>query len=221
MDYSIVFPFVLASLVIILAPGADVFLLLRSTLASGVRAGLRTLVGLHLGNVVQSLVMVSGVGLALAAEPAAMGVLKILGSCYLLYLAFHALKAGTRQLQCLPGASVAESRPHDEEVTAVTVAGGSGNGAFRMGLVTNLTNPKVGLFFLTFFPQFIGKATAPTRQLVLLSAIFIAIAVVWEVIIVLAAGRLKRVIRSPKVAIAMDYVCGTAFILIAISIFLI
>lgn len=80
-----------------------------------------------------------------------------------------------------------------------------------------MTNPKVLLFFVAFFPQFLGSATLLPLQLLVLSTVFIVLAIAWELVVVLAAARIGGVMTSPRFLIGMDLVCALAFTALAIS----
>lgn len=207
IDVAVLPAFVAASAVIILVPGSDAFLLLRLSLAHGARAGLRALAGIHLGNVVQAALMVSGVGLLVSKIPLAILVLKVVGAAYLVYLAVQSVRAALKSTTPATGGDA-----------AAPASPGPATGAFRQGLLTNVTNPKVLLFFVVFFPQFLGRATQVPLQLLVLSVVFILLAIVWELIVVLAAARIGGMVTSPRFARVMDVVCAAAFAAIAVSI---
>lgn len=206
IDFVPLAPFAIASLIIILAPGADVFLLLRVSVSHGVSAGLGALGGIHLGNAIQAALMISGIGLAVSRIPMALTVLEVAGALYLLYLAASSIRAVRRG----PGPTVSESaeEPEPQKISS----------PFLQGLFANLTNPKVLIFFIAFFPQFIGKSASPPFQLLVLSAVFIGLAVIWEGIIVLGAGKVGKTMNSVRFTQAMDVICAIAFTLLAVFI---
>lgn len=203
IDATTFLPFALASAIVILVPGADVFLLLRVSIVHGVRAGIATLIGIHLGNCLQALLMISGVGLLVSQIPGAIQVLKIIGAAYLIYLAVTSFIAALKTPA--PTQSSEESTPKPRL------------GPLGQGLLTNITNPKVLLFFLAFFPQFLGSTTNVAVQLICLAGIFIALALIWEGIIVLGATKLGSALNSQRFIRAMDFVCGFAFVLLAVG----
>lgn len=208
VDPSVLPAFAVASTVVVLAPGADVFLLLRTSMRHGARSGLSALVGIHVGNLIQAALMVSGVGLVLSRSDDAMTALQWIGATYLLYLAFtiaRSLLAGEVPPAPLEGA---------EEPTDPA---GATRSHFTTGLLTNLTNPKVVLFFLAFFPQFIGDAERQALQLTLLSATFIAIAFVWELALVIGAAKVAPWVTSRRGITILDAVTAVAFTLIGVA----
>jgi threonine/homoserine/homoserine lactone efflux protein len=133
-------------------------------------------------------------------------VLKILGGIYMAYLAIMAARAAIKP--AIPAAT--------SSAEGVRVKNGS---PFMQGLISNITNPKPLLFYLAFFPLFIGKATNVPVQLALLSSIFIGMALIWQTVIVYAAVKLSETMKSARFNRIMDVVCAVAFAAIAALIF--
>jgi threonine/homoserine/homoserine lactone efflux protein len=206
LDFSQLLPFSLASAIIILSPGADSFVLLRISHSRGVKDGMAALWGINLGNTTQALLMISGVGLVVSKIAVAILVLKILGGIYMAYLAIMAARAAIKP--AIPAAT--------SSAEGVRVKNGS---PFMQGLISNITNPKPLLFYLAFFPLFIGKATNVPVQLALLSSIFIGMALIWQTVIVYAAVKLSETMKSARFNRIMDVVCAVAFAAIAALIF--
>ncbi len=204
LDFSQLLPFSLASLIIILSPGADSFVLLRISHSRGVKDGMSALWGINLGNTTQALLMISGVGLVVSKIDVAILVLKILGGIYMSYLAIMAARAAIKPVT--PNLSAEGAR----------VKNGS---PFMQGLVSNITNPKPLLFYLAFFPLFIGRASNVPLQLSVLSAIFIGMALIWQTVIVYAAVKLSETMKSARFNRIMDVICAVAFAAIAALIF--
>jgi threonine/homoserine/homoserine lactone efflux protein len=215
LDFSQLLPFSLASAIIILSPGADSFVLLRISHSRGVKDGMAALWGINLGNTTQALLMISGVGLVISKIDAAILVLKILGGIYMAYLAFMAARAAIRP-PAPPAATTTNGEPNALSAEGARVKKGS---PFMQGLISNITNPKPLLFYLAFFPLFIGKATNVPVQLAVLSSIFIGMALIWQTVIVYAAVKLSETMKSARFNRIMDIVCAIAFAAIAALIF--
>jgi threonine/homoserine/homoserine lactone efflux protein len=215
LDFSQLLPFSLASAIIILSPGADSFVLLRISHSRGVKDGMAALWGINLGNTTQALLMISGVGLVVSKIDAAILVLKILGGIYMAYLAFMAARAAIR-----PPTSLASTTTNGGS-NALSAEGArvKKGSPFMQGLISNITNPKPLLFYLAFFPLFIGKATNVPVQLAVLSSIFIGMALIWQTVIVYAAVKLSETMKSARFNRIMDVVCAIAFAAIAALIF--
>ena len=140
-------------LVVNATPGVDIMLVLTRTLRHGVAGGIAAALGVAAGCVVHTLLAAFGLAALLAASSAAFALVKWAGAAYLLWLAFGMLRegmhAGARDVAApaLPLASASAAAP-----AALRL--------FRQGLVTNVLNPKVALFFLALLPQFIAADAA-------------------------------------------------------------
>lgn len=206
LDFTQLLPFSIASAILILSPGADSFVLLRISHSQGIKSGMSALWGINLGNTAQALLMISGIGLVVSKIDAAIFVLKILGGLYMAYLAVMATRAALK-----PAAPAAA--PSAEG--ARTKSGSP----FMQGLISNITNPKPLLFYLAFFPLFIGSADNVPLQLSMLSAIFVSMALIWQTVIVYGAVKLSETMKSARFNRIMDVVCAIAFAAISVLIF--
>jgi threonine/homoserine/homoserine lactone efflux protein len=176
LDPSSLGVFVAASVLLILAPGPDVIFLVSQSIAQGPRAGFQTALGLACGNLVHTCLAALGISVVFRASPVAFQGLKIAGVLYLLYLAWKAVR---------PHATVAA-----EGAPATPRPGGS---LFLRGILMNVLNPKVALFFLAFLPQFVSPTAGPVwAQMVLYGVIFTALVVVIFGTIGLSAGYVTR-----------------------------
>jgi threonine/homoserine/homoserine lactone efflux protein len=143
LDPQLFLAFLIAAWVLILTPGPDMLFVIGQTLSGGAARGWAALLGIGTGAMVHVTLAVSGIAALLAASPGLFDALRIAGGLYLLWLAFGALRSAWR-------GNAAALRP-----------AAPASSAFRDGLVTNLTNPKVVLFFLAFLPQFVDPDRAP------------------------------------------------------------
>ncbi|WP_263248955.1 LysE family translocator [Saccharopolyspora rosea] len=196
--------FLLASAVVVLTPGVDTFLLLRTSLHAGKRPGVLALAGIHSASVLQVALVISGLGALITGHPAVLSALKLIGAAYLLYLAGSILR----------GLWLTRKESADGALERAPVDSAN---PFVRGFLSNITNPKMLLFSLAFLPQFVGGSTRPAVQLVLLGAIFLGLAAVWELTIVLAAARIADRLRHPRVARSLDVVSAAAFLTISIG----
>ena len=208
VDFAVLAAFVPASLVIILSPGADTLLLLRYAIRGGRSAGFAAMLGILAGLGLISLLLISGIGLLASQYPVALDVLTLAGIVVLLVLAFISARAALALLKKLP-----ESGGPDATDIAPSFTAGE---PFRMSLITNVTNPKVLIFYMAFFPQFLGSATSVVWQLTLLSVAFLVVTVLWLVPLVVAASAASAFFSRPRVAIAMEFSVAAVFLLLAI-----
>ena len=142
--------FGLAALVMVITPGPNMIYCISRTLCQGRTAGLTSLAGVLLGFVVHLLAATLGLTALLMAVPLAFDAIRLAGAAYLLWLAWQAVKPGGS------GPFQARDLPVDPPATL-----------FRMGFLTNVLNPKVAMFYLSFFPQFLD----PERGSVLLQSL--------------------------------------------------
>ncbi|MFE0154606.1 LysE family translocator [Nonomuraea sp. NPDC059007] len=181
--------FSVTALIMIMIPGPDAALIMRNSLAHGRTAGLLTMTGGLLGLGVHAVAAAIGLSALLAASPAAFSVLRWLGVAYLFWLGVQGLRAR------------AVVAPIAEPAT------GTGLRHVRTGFLSNLLNPKVLLFFVTFLPQFMEGA-AP----MLLSAIFAALYALWFSFYNVVVDRVGALLRRPKVRARVERVTGVLLV---------
>jgi len=174
--------FLATALVLGFTPGPDNLFVLMQSATQGRRAGLVVVLGLCTGIVVHTAAVALGLAALLAASPLAFTLMKAAGAAYLLYLAWGAWRAPAA---ALPGAEQAPA----QALSAL----------YRRGIVMNLSNPKVLLFFFALLPQFVAADRGPVAlQLAVLGAVFILATLIAFGSIAWAAGLLgERLRRSP------------------------
>jgi threonine/homoserine/homoserine lactone efflux protein len=183
------------AVVVIVTPGQDTALTIRNTLAGGRRAGVRTAAGVVGGQAVWALAASAGVAALLVASEPAFVALKVAGAVYLIYLGGQALFAAVRR------------RPAPAHVPAA-----AGGHELRQGLLSNLGNPKMAVFFSSLLPQF-GSSFA---VLLALGLLFCLLTLAWLSAYALAVARAGDVLRRPRVRRAIDAVTGTALVALGV-----
>jgi threonine/homoserine/homoserine lactone efflux protein len=191
--------FFLASVILALAPGPDNLFVLAQSALYGRRAGLLVTLGLCTGLLVHTSLVAFGLAALLLSFPPASTLLKLLGGLYLLYLAWRTLGsvAGMHQ-------SKAAIRP----------AGGQ---LYRRGIIMNITNPKVSMFFLAFLPAFVRPDGEPVLlQAGILGALFMVATLIVFGSIAIFAGLLGNVLqRHDGIRKGLNVLAGTVLILLA------
>jgi threonine/homoserine/homoserine lactone efflux protein len=185
--------FALASLVVVAVPGPDQALITRNALVGGRKAGRRTVMGGASGITVHATAAALGVSALLATSATAYTALKIVGVAYLLYL-------GARML--LSRGEVAAEEARETRVRRPYV----------QGLLSNVLNPKVGLFFLTFLPQFLPADGAALPTALGLSAVFAAIYIAWFSGLVMVVDLVSDMLRRPRFAAWLERITGSAMV---------
>lgn len=193
--------FFIASLVLALAPGPDNLFVLTQSALRGRSAGLAVTLGLCTGLLVHTTAVALGLAALFAASSLAFTLLKLCGAGYLLWLARQAWRASSTSIL-----RAAEDRL-------------SGWQLYRRGILMNITNPKVSIFFLAFLPQFADPTRGPlTQQLLLLGAIFIGATILIFGGIALLAGMLGAwLTRSPGLQRIMNRLTATVFVGLALK----
>mgnify|MGYP001312294072 CR=1 FL=1 len=176
--------FLLTSLVVILIPGTGVLYTLALGIGGGFRAGLLAAFGCTLGIVPHILASVAGLAAVLHASALAFEVLRTIGVAYLLFIAWSLLREG----------NALDIGPQPAE-RALPI--------LRKGILTNILNPKLSLFFLAFLPQFVpaGAGDATGRVLLLGGVFMLLTLLVFALYAALAAGLRRQVLSRPKVMV--------------------
>lgn len=204
MDTATLFYFLLASVLLTLAPGPDIMYLLAKSLADGARNGIALAAGLSSGILFHTTLVILGVAALIQSSPTALAALKFLGAFYLLYLAFGAFR--------------------DKSELRLESAGATENrfALYRRGILMNVLNPKVLLFFLTFLPQFVpSDAENVGRQIALLGFLFAVQAFLVFSVVALCAGKLRRILfRKKGIGRVLNITQGVVLLIIAVLLFL-
>jgi threonine/homoserine/homoserine lactone efflux protein len=190
--------FLLTTLIVVATPGTGAIYTLAAGLARGTRASLVAAFGCTLGIVPHMVAAITGLAALLNASAAAFGVVKYLGVVYLLYMAWSMVREhGALQVE--------ESAPR------------SARRVVAEGILINLLNPKLTIFFLAFLPQFIDPDAAhPSLEMLWLSGVFMAVTlVVFALYGVLAAAVRERVLSRPRVLTWLRRSFGAAFLVLA------
>lgn len=195
--------FTLAATLLGLAPGPDNIFVMTQSAVSGARAGIMVVLGLCSGLILHSAAVALGLAALIAASATAFTLIKFAGAAYLLFLAYKAFRAS------------ASGRGGETPKL-------SAGQLYRRGFIMNITNPKVAIFFLAFFPQFMRPELENIPwQAAQLGALFMATTFVVFGGIALAAGGLSDLLnRSPKTEVWINRAAGVVFLGLAANIVL-
>ena len=191
--------FVVAAGVLTVTPGLDTAMVLRFATVGGPRRAALAGVGISLGCLVWGAGVALGLGALLAASELAFSVLKVAGAAYLLWLGVGLLWKPRR-------AFVAEADPSERRGDRV------GLDALRRGFLTNMLNPKVGVFYVTFLPQFVPAGVNLAGYTFLLACIHVLLGGLWFTALITATLPLRRLLARPPVVQAMDRLTGCVFV---------
>ena len=181
-----------------MSPGPDFAIVTRNAMVSGRRAGMACGVGIAVGVFVWAVVTALGIAGLLAASAVAFTVVKLVGAAYLVLLGLRALLAARRgeydDAGHLPGARATGALA-----------------AFRQGLVTNLLNPKVAVFFVALLPQFLPVSATAADHL-LLAGVAAGVTLVWFTLLAGVVSSLRRLHTATRVRRGIDALMGTLLV---------
>lgn len=188
--------FTLAAALLALTPGIDTALVVRTSVARGRGAAAGAAVGIGVGCLCWGAAVAAGLGALVAASPLAFGLLQWAGAAYLVWL----------------GVGLLRGRGRGERGDAADAPALAVGGSLRTGLLTNLLNPKMAVFYATFLPQFTPAGVNVFAYTLLLVSIHVALAGAWFALLIVSTDRVAPVLRSPRVTRAIDRVTGCAFV---------
>jgi threonine/homoserine/homoserine lactone efflux protein len=188
--------FVVAAGLFTLLPGLDTAMILRTAAVEGPRRASLAAVGIILGCLTWGAAVALGLGVLLAASAAAFNVLKWAGAGYLVWLGLGLILKPRARF----------------ELSAATAASSGNLTWMRRGLLTNLLNPKVGVFYLSFLPQFLPAGVAPAPFTLLLAVIHAALGLAWSACLIGATRPIADVLKRAGVVRWLDRVTGGVFL---------
>ena len=190
--------FVAVATVIVVVPGADMALVARNTITGGRSAGLRTAIGTLLGLGVHAGAALVGLSVVIAASATAFNAVRLVGAAYLVWLGLQTLW----RTRIRPGLI-----PHE-----LGTKSSLRHAPLMQGILTNVLNPKLSVFFLSFLPQFVDGSRPAAPQILLLTGTFIAMGAVWLGTYVVAVDQLSGVLTRPVVKRWLDRIIGTTLV---------
>jgi len=195
IDSTLLGGFIVAAVAIIVSPGPDTIVILRHALTGGRGTGLAAVSGVQLGLLVHTALAVAGISLLVASSPVLFQGLTVIGAVYLAWLGIQSLR-GVGGLEVEIGAAPAGAAR-----------------ACREAALCNILNPKVILWFLALLPNFVNpEAGDVTTQLIALSALLIALNILWQAPMALAADGVRRWLGRPETMHAVNRVSGVVLL---------
>jgi threonine/homoserine/homoserine lactone efflux protein len=186
----------IAALVTI-TPGAGTAMVVRSAMRGGWQAGVRTIAGNSIGVITWALLSIAGISALVAASEVAFIALKVTGAFVLVWMGIQSLRrAGTRPAALEPRRAR----------------------AFRDGLVTSLANPKLAVFFVALFPQFVGERGDVLPTTLAMAAMIVCLDFVWYSTLAVLASRAKAGFMASRAGRWMERVTGTVLIALGLRV---
>ncbi|MBQ7199397.1 MAG: LysE family translocator [Selenomonadaceae bacterium] len=204
MELSTFAYFLTASILLTLAPGPDILYLLTKSLSEGAKSGITLAAGLVSGIIFHTFLVMVGVAAFIQNSPFAFTVLKIFGAAYLIFIAFKSFQAART------GKKISMQKS-DAKISFGKL--------YRRGVLMNVLNPKVLLFFLAFLPQFVNfSASSPSLQIILLGVTFAVQAFLIFSAMAICAGKVRNLIlRKKNLGQIFNYVEGLVLAIIALT----
>jgi len=195
--------YALAAGILTLTPGLDTALVLRTAASQGSKKALLSAFGISTGCLIWGAMVALGLGAVLAASEMAFTLLKWTGAAYLAWLGLQMLL-----------------KPRSEMNMAAPEGSGKvlriGNSPFIRGLFSNVLNPKVGVFYVSFLPQFVATGYPVGPYIFGLAAMHAVIGTLWSITMISATRPLSRWLRRPAVVRTLDRLTGTVFLAFAV-----
>lgn len=193
--------FLITALIFVITPGMDTIFVLNKSIGEGKRSGVLASLGINTGVMIHTLLGALGLSVIIAQSPSGFLLIKYLGAAYIFYLGIMGIRSKKDVFQ-------------NTESTSKTKHN------FWSGFLTNVLNPKVALFFIAFFPQFIlpDSLQSPV-PFIALGITYAIIGIVWLVVLAICAGTFTQKIRNnPKIGVRMNKITGVIFMGMAVMV---
>jgi threonine/homoserine/homoserine lactone efflux protein len=188
---GVLWAFLPIAILVTVTPGAGTANVIRSALRGGWRSGVLTIAGNSVGVVIWGLLSVLGVSALIAASEVAFLVLKVTGACVLVWLGVQSLRHAGRPVDAVPRA---------------------GRRPFRDGLVTSVANPKLAIFFIALFPQFVGDRGSVLPTTLLMVALVVMLDFVWYTTLAVLVSRARAAYSGSRLSRRVERLTGVVLI---------
>jgi threonine/homoserine/homoserine lactone efflux protein len=199
-----VWGFAAVTVPLVATPGASTAVVLRNSLAGGVRSGIATAIGANTGSICYGLLTAFGVAVALQRWPLLWGTLRVAGPAYLAWLGFQSLRLAWTYRQPVTRVVDVPARPAFSR-------------SLREGFVTNVLNPSLATFYLLILPQFIPRGAPPVASALTLTALHVSLALAWHLTWAAVGGTLAETLGRTKPRRILEGVSGAALLGLALK----
>ena len=195
---TLLIPYLIAITLLTITPGLDTTLIIRTATIEGKAKAFQAALGITLGCIVWGVVVACGLGALLMTSDLAFNMLKWMGAAYLAWLGLNLLLKPRTQLADINDTTNTQNW-------------------FVKGFLGNLLNPKVGVFYLSFLPQFIPHTASSVIWTMGLVMIHVVIGIIWSIILISAMQSISDYLKRPKLIKYKDRITGSIFILFALK----
>ena len=188
--------FVITCVFLIILPGPDTAIMTKNTLTVGKQGGFKTMIGICCALSIHTLTAIVGLSAIIAKSALLFSIFKYIGAVYLIYL-------GIKSLWTL----------RNQEATETVVKFKYKNtSSFKQGFLTNLLNPKIAVFFLTFLPQFVNPGSHAFMPFLILGMTYIILTIVWYLFYIYLLNQISAFMKKPKTQKVIEGITGTILI---------
>lgn len=195
---AMLIPYLFAITILTITPGLDTTLIIRTATLEGKAKAFQAALGINLGCIVWGIIVACGLGALLMTSDLAFNALKWMGAVYLTWLGLNLILKPRSQLAGLNDSTTTQNW-------------------FIKGFWGNLLNPKVGIFYISFLPQFIPQSSSPIIWTMGLVMIHVLIGLIWSIFLIAAMQSISAYLKQPKFIRYMDRITGSIFILFALK----
>jgi RhtB (resistance to homoserine/threonine) family protein len=188
--------FIITCVFLIILPGPDTAIMTKNTLTVGKQGGFKTMIGICCALSIHTLTAIVGLSAIIAKSALLFSIFKYIGAVYLIYL-------GIKSLWTL------RNQETTETVVKIKYKNTS---SFKQGFLTNLLNPKIAVFFLTFLPQFVNPGSHTFMPFLILGMTYIVLTIVWYLFYIYLLNQISAFIKKPKTQKVIEGITGTILI---------
>ena len=189
--------FIFACVLLIILPGPDTAIVTKNTVVAGRKGGMQTMLGSCVGLSFHTIAAVAGLSAIIVKSAVAFTILKYVGAAYLCYL-------GVRTLMNM--------RTKKAQVEEEVLVEAKGNSHFKQGFITNVTNPKVAVFFLTFLPQFLAPGADAFWSFLVMGIIYAVLTFTWFFFYVVLLDKIRNFMKRPSTQASIEVLTGVVLI---------
>ncbi|WP_110928527.1 LysE family translocator [Bacillus massiliglaciei] len=190
--------FVLMCILLIILPGPDTAIATKNTLASGKSGGFKTTLGTCCALLIHTSAAVLGLSAIIVKSALLFSIFKYVGAVYLIYL-------GVKTLWSLRKKETAAAIEHPKSQFSHT-------SCFKQGFLTNILNPKVAVFFLTFLPQFVNPGSETFIPFLMMGITYTALTAIWFLLYIFLLNQIRSFMKKPKTQNMIEGITGTILI---------
>jgi RhtB (resistance to homoserine/threonine) family protein len=191
--------FVITCIFLIILPGPDTAIMTKNILTVGKQGGFKTMLGICCALSIHTLTAIVGLSAIIAKSALLFSIFKYIGAVYLIYLGIKSLWALRSKETTEISETIAKSKHKNES-------------SFKQGFFTNLLNPKIAVFFLTFLPQFVNPGSHTFMPFLILGITYIILTVVWYLFYIYLLNQISTFMKKPQTQKIIEGITGTILI---------